>query len=753
LRHEPEPALAGQIHELPAPVRAIASGPFGVALQYLDDSGLHVLDPDSGRIRLTLTPEDPDFRWAAGGWTAVVYEGMSDSLSCYDLATGALLGGGFNPSSQAIEQVLMGSGNDAQAMLISKQEGRTRATLMDLPQLVTTHASVLPDLPDCGHWFWHADAGLTRVSITHPRHGECLSYEWADQAQWQRCDAVPPWGQVALEKRHSILPTAVADWQVGVDAEGLLSWHRPAQVHPLGQLPQWSGMRLEGGALSDARRPALVDCLHLDPRSGQLLALAPDGGFLIRHALQPRLPAIAMPRRCRYRPGQAWSLPLHGSPELRWSVHGGPAGMHIASDRLHWPEPAALGTTSVELQAVDAQGKQLTQTLTLLAGDHAALPQRALQAGGYSLCGIGLRRELGGPSTGSSAGLRCIITASDGHGGLRFRRRPDAALGLDAALEQAYRYACSQTPALRHMQVVVDYANQDDIHDASALSATAAVILRTLCQGLPLQDGRTVLGRVAPDGSLLAIDHIAAHLVAARQGGVHTVVVPSACRATVTDLLLLGHVDLVEHLQILVADNVDEATRLISAGSESAIGQAMARYQALRARLRTRPDAASLPADLQTVLAACPAHLSAALALQRRQGKAPTLLSPETSRLLVARALLPFAQSLLSRQELSRELQDRSIARMHEEFGELYPMLEPQAERFAIAARDWLRAAHRRVQMQQEIASSVDAARRARLQHQLEPEQTRQRAASLHLDEALAAMEQNLPELFAQARR
>jgi len=751
--------LDGQIQALPGRVQQIASGPFGLAVHCQGDPAVQVMDPATGDVRFRLPVESLDFRFAAGGWRALVVEPSAELISCYDLRTGQALGGGFSPLSVPVTDVLMGSGSDAEALLIGEQDGRSIACLVALPDATPIVANILPrSLPDCSDWQWQVDAGLTRLVLTHPVHGQVRGYQWHESGVWQDWPGAKAWGQVGFQNGASLLPTAVAEWQLAVDADGELTWRQPKLQLPLGQLPQWPGLRPEGGAVRNPSSVpialhALRQRLHMDVTSSMLQVLSDDRGFLVRRELPQAPVAVALPDRCRYRPGEAFRLALCASKGVRWQLLDGPSGMDVTDDQLIWHEPRPLGVQTVLLGAIRGQA-QVQHRLQLLASTEQQVPVSALRHDGVGLTGLVLTSSLGGAIDADPVHLMVQLRpAEGGRGRLHLTRRPRGAIGVEAALEQAYRYQCLQLPAMQQMDTVLSLDDLFSVRDGHGLALTAAVAFRALCSDRPLAQDLAVIGRIEPDGSLVPVSEPGVQLATAREKGLLRVVMPAANRPDLADLALLGQLRLIQEVQVFLADSVDQALAFSLADRAAPVSRAYRAYRALLPRLLQNETDASLPDELQRVIEQCPGHATARYQLQRLRGQAPEHLSTERARILTGRELLPFDDSLNRNIPRRGELLTLHLKRMEEGLSRLYPLLDPETEAIAVASRDWLRQGAKCLQLQGQIAAAEKESDKARIRHQLEEQEVLLRDYRIKLEDSLAFSGVTMAQIMAGARR
>ena len=234
---------------------------------------------------------------------------------------------------------------------------------------------------------------------------------------------------------------------------------------------------------------------------------------------------------------------------------------------------------------------------------------------------------------------------------------------------------------------------------------TFAVLAEALATGSDLAAFSSTCGTMDSGGKISGVPRQIGILRNAADEGVKLVVIPAVGRATLDDLMISGHAKVLTQLQVVLAEDFDDAWAVLSmAEGDPEMAAALADFSTLLDQL-SAPGAAVmeiLRSDttielLRSVLQRVPHHGSAAVLLATAEGRLPRTLSPNGSYEILMTHLDTLGRISKDITKPVDGVPVEDFLAIAQEVTALAPKLDPSASDFAAKVVDAAHACRRAV--------------------------------------------------------
>jgi hypothetical protein len=240
--------------------------------------------------------------------------------------------------------------------------------------------------------------------------------------------------------------------------------------------------------------------------------------------------------------------------------------------------------------------------------------------------------------TGEMYGLasELILTASPGsrpgHTPVHFV----SAVGpqMTAVLDDVLRAIWLKTPKWAASKVDLSFEDRYTPKDGGSIGAAIGTLIESMLQGFEIDGKLAITGDVTADGKIRHIGGVAAKLRGATAADCKIVIIPGSNYDQVVDAMIYEGRSLITNIQVLGADNLEEATAVARTDRASKLKEAIEAFDSVAADLKTSPEKVHLPeyqTRLKRITELAPNHFSARLLLLIAQNKQPRTMSAAAS--------------------------------------------------------------------------------------------------------------------------
>ena len=239
-----------------------------------------------------------------------------------------------------------------------------------------------------------------------------------------------------------------------------------------------------------------------------------------------------------------------------------------------------------------------------------------------------------GMMLGAVMDIIATVSPMPGNSGqILFARPVGREMGI--SMEEARRAAQVRYPFCDPARITVSFGEKYSAKDGGSAGGAFALLLLSLLDGVPIDDGFAMTGDVTVDWRIRKVGAVAEKVRGAARSGRTIVAVPKENEREVADMMLLYPPDVLLSLQVFGVSELGEVVELARTDRSAELTQAMEQYRGFqqtvqRSSLLALSDATTQNA-LAGVLKLAPNHLSAKYLLLYSQGRSPTRLSLATS--------------------------------------------------------------------------------------------------------------------------
>jgi hypothetical protein len=240
--------------------------------------------------------------------------------------------------------------------------------------------------------------------------------------------------------------------------------------------------------------------------------------------------------------------------------------------------------------------------------------------------------------TGEMFGLasELILTATpgsrQGHTPVRFVSPVGGQ--MTAVLDDVLRAIWLKTPKWAASKVDLSFEDRYTPKDGGSIGAAVGTLIESMLQGFEIDNKLAITGDVTADGKIRHIGGVAAKLRGATAAECKIVIVPGSNYDQVVDAMIYEGRSLITNIQVIGADNLEEATAVARTDRAAKLKEAIEAFDSVAADLKTSPEKVHLPEyqkRLKAITDSAPKHFSARLLLLIGQNKQPRAMSAAAS--------------------------------------------------------------------------------------------------------------------------
>jgi len=205
---------------------------------------------------------------------------------------------------------------------------------------------------------------------------------------------------------------------------------------------------------------------------------------------------------------------------------------------------------------------------------------------------------------------------------------------MTAVLDDVLRAIWLKTPKWAASKVELSFEDRYTPKDGGSIGAAIGTLIESMLQGFEIDDKLAITGDVTADGKIRHIGGVAAKIRGATAADCKIVIVPAANYDQVVDAMIYEGRSLITNIQVLGADNLEEATAVARTDRASKLKEAIEAFDSVAADLKTSPEKVHLPeyqTRLKRITELAPNHFSAKLLLLISLNKQPRMMSAAAS--------------------------------------------------------------------------------------------------------------------------
>ena len=205
---------------------------------------------------------------------------------------------------------------------------------------------------------------------------------------------------------------------------------------------------------------------------------------------------------------------------------------------------------------------------------------------------------------------------------------------MTAVLDDVLRAIWLKQPKWAASKVELSFEDRYTPKDGGSIGAAVGTLIQSMLQGFEIDDKLAITGDVTADGKIRHIGGVAAKIRGATAADCKIVIVPGSNYEQVADAMIYEGRPLITNIQILGADNLEEACAVARKDRTAKLKEAIQAFESVAADLKTAPEKVHLPEytkRLKAITDLAPNHYSAKLLLLIGENKQPRTMSAGAS--------------------------------------------------------------------------------------------------------------------------
>ncbi len=283
--------------------------------------------------------------------------------------------------------------------------------------------------------------------------------------------------------------------------------------------------------------------------------------------------------------------------------------------------------------------------------DSAATQPSRLQSSIHTL--YVMEQGSGGMLGGAS---ELILTATRGKAGDRLPVdfTTEAGHDMHLVLDDVVRAIDVKYPKVSVSKVELSFADKYTPKDGGSIGAACGTLILSMIEGFEIDSKLAITGDVTAEGKIRRIGGVAAKIRGATGVGCHVMVVPSENYDQVVDAMVYEGLPLLSNIEVIGADNLDQAAAVARTDRPDKLAKAMALFAEVQADLKksaTRLHTKEVRDKLATAADLAPNDYSVKLLLLASQDKQPKRLSATATAYYTSVAINGVAPLLMDRSQ------------------------------------------------------------------------------------------------------